>query len=105
MINFLDKFNTSLSETRFYDAHEDLEYWWFPRRKTKTNEVLFIKGLINSAVAFELVKKNRIPQAKKVWQNYKKYKIKFDLFDSPYKLEYLKTMDNIEKIAQKIRLI
>jgi len=105
MLESLDRFHRSLDENRFYDAHEDLEHWWFPRRKTKTNEVLFIKGLINSAVAFELVKKNKIDQAKKVWNNYKKYKTKIDTIDSPYKDQYINSIKKVEYIAQKVGII
>ena len=97
----LEKYNTSIDNNRYYDAHEDLEEWWFPRRKTKTDEVLFVKGLINAAVSFELVKKGKLNGAKKVWKNYEKYKIKFDLFKSEHKKNYAKTMLKIEKLAKE----
>ena len=64
-----------------------LEEWWFPKRKTKTPEVLFVKGLINCAVSFELHKKQRYENANIVWQNYLKYKPLIDQFESEYKDE------------------
>ena len=46
----------SLEEGRYYDAHEDLEQIWFPRRFEDDNEVKLWKGIINAAVCFELIK-------------------------------------------------
>ena len=57
----------------FFNAHEVLEEFWFPRRKSKTREVLIVKGFINAAVAFELKKRGRFERALKVWQTYRKF--------------------------------
>jgi len=70
----LDQFIVCLDEKRFYDAHESIEAIWFPRRFEDCDEVRLLKGFINAAVSFELHKRGRIPQSKKVWNNYLKYR-------------------------------
>ena len=42
MFNCIKRFKESLDMSQYYDAHEHLEEWWFPKRKTKTPEVLFV---------------------------------------------------------------
>ena len=73
-LELCDEFILCLGEKRFYDAHEALEKIWFPRRFENSNEVKLLKGFINAAVSFELAKKGKIPQSKKVWANYLKYR-------------------------------
>ena len=68
-----EAFLKSLQEERYYDAHEDLEALWFPRRFEKENEVMLWKGFINAAVCFELIRKGRLEPSKKAWSNYQKY--------------------------------
>jgi hypothetical protein len=70
----IDEFITCLNEQRYYDAHEALEEIWFPRRFEDDNEIKLLKGFINASVSFELHKRNRIKQSKKVWANYLKYR-------------------------------
>ena len=70
----LDDFTLALDERRFYDAHEVLEVVWFPSRFIDSNEVKLLKGFINAAVSFELIKKGRKTSSKKVWMNYIKYR-------------------------------
>ncbi len=69
----LENFIISLNESRFYDAHEDLEEIWFPKRFEEDDEIKLLKGFINAAVSFELVKKGRLEASEKVWKNYLKY--------------------------------
>ena len=69
-----DEFMFCLNEQRYYDAHEVLEELWYPRRFEENNEVKLIKGFINASVSFELAKKGKIIQSKKVWKNYLKYR-------------------------------
>lgn len=68
-----DAFAHSLAEERYYDAHEDLESLWFPRRFEDDNEVKLWKGFINAAVSFELIKRGRLKPAETAWQTYRKY--------------------------------
>jgi len=70
----LDSFIKSLHDQRFYDAHEDLEKVWFPRRFEDNNEMKLLKGFINASVSFELIKKGRLESSNKVWKNYLKYR-------------------------------
>lgn len=71
---YLQEFIICLNEARFYDAHEALEVLWFPRRFSKDEEIKLLKGYINAAVSFELIKRNRKSSAQKVFQTYLKYK-------------------------------
>lgn len=74
MKNRLQEFRTCLHEKRYYDAHEALEAVWFPRRFENSNEIKLLKGFINAAVSFELRKRGRRAQSKRVWANYLKYR-------------------------------
>lgn len=74
MHKYIKEFTQCLHEERFYDAHEALEAAWFPRRFEEDKEVKLLKGFINAAVSFELVKRGRGKQSKKVWANYLKYR-------------------------------
>ena len=69
-----ENFILALDEKRFYDAHEVLEELWFPSRFVDSNEVKLIKGFINAAVCFELVKKGREIPSKRAWLSYLKYR-------------------------------
>jgi len=73
-----------LKEQKFYEAHEALEVYWFPRRFEENNEVKLIKGFINAAVSFELLKKGKVDQSKKVWLNYLKYRQLLYKTNSPF---------------------
>jgi hypothetical protein len=72
--NSIDEFLLALDEERFYDAHEALEHLWFPRRFEDDDEIKLLKGYINAAVSFELIKRGRKDSAKKVYNVYLKYK-------------------------------
>ncbi|WP_281951835.1 DUF309 domain-containing protein [Nitrosophilus kaiyonis] len=74
MIDNCKKFIELIKKEKFYDAHEILEEIWFPKRKEKSSEILIIKGFINASVALELKRLKKDSNAKKVWNNYLKYK-------------------------------
>ncbi|HFB53237.1 MAG TPA: DUF309 domain-containing protein [Sulfurimonas autotrophica] len=95
----IEEFRECLREERFYDAHEALEEIWFPRRFEENAEVKLLKGFINAAVSFELLKKGRIPQSKKVWLNYLKYRQLLFKIDSPYLNEYYQLSRTIESLC------
>lgn len=80
----LQEFISKIKAQKFYDAHESLETIWFPRRFEQNNEVKLLKGFINAAVSFELLKRGRPQASKKVWKNYLKYKILLCTIDSPH---------------------
>ncbi len=91
----LDRFIQNLHNRNFYDAHEDLEVLWYERRFELSDEVKLLKGFINASVSFELRKKGKIEQSKKVWNNYLKYRDLVNKLDSPH----------IEKYHQIIKII
>ncbi len=86
----------NLRNGNFYDAHEDLELLWFARRFEKSDEVKLIKGFINACVCFELYKKGKTEQSKKVWINYLKYKDLTECINSPHAEKYRLLRDEIE---------
>ena len=93
----------SLSEARFYDAHEDLEEIWFPRRFENDDEVKLLKGFINAAVSFELRKKGREKASAKVWKNYIKYLPLLKTINSKYKEQYIEIALHVEKISYNLQ--
>lgn len=87
-----------LEEARYFDAHEALEEVWFPRRfETQNDEVMLIKGFINAAVSFELVKRGRKNSALKVWKNYEKYIVLLEKVVSNHKEDYLYLQKYVEQ--------
>jgi len=84
----INDFINCINETRYYDAHEKLEEIWFPRRFEDDKEIKLIKGFINAAVSFELIKKGKPESSKKVWKNYEKYIILLGSFESPHNGRY-----------------
>lgn len=101
-IELLNEFKDRLDEDRFYDAHESLEEIWFPRRFEDNDEVKLLKGFINAAVSFELIKKGRIASSNKVWENYLKYKPLIEKIDSKHLPDYKKIILHVEKIKEKL---
>ena len=97
----IDDFILCIEEERFYDAHEALEEVWFPRRFEKSSEVKVLKGFINAAVSFELRKRGREKQSKKVWANYLKYRQFLLQVESPFKNRYHQLSRYLEKINTK----
>ena len=70
----LRRYLRQLDEGSFYDAHETLEAIWFPRRFEEDKEMKLLKGFINAAVSFELIKRGRPEPSKRAWKNYLKYR-------------------------------
>ena len=95
-------FVKALDEQRFYDAHEVLEVLWFPVRFEDTNEVKLLKGFINAAVCFELIKKGRIKQSNIAWRNYLKYRQLLFKTTTPKLNIYYKISLHIEKTRKNI---
>ena len=83
-------------EHKFFEAHEVLEEFWFPRRKDKSKEVLIVKGFINAAVSFELKKRGREENSKKVWQVYLKFSQLIEASDREFQ-ELKKFVENFAK--------
>lgn len=98
----IDEFMERLNESLFYDAHESLEEIWFPRRFEDCDEMRLLKGFINAAVSFELIKKGRHEPSKRVWKNYLKYKPLIHKIDSEHLEYYKKVMLHVEQIKEKL---
>ena len=98
----LKEYKFCLEEERYFDAHEVLESVWFAHRFEESDEVKLLKGLINAAVSFELYRQNRLPQSKKVWVNYLKYRQKIFKIDSKYLNEYYKLTRFVEEIHKNL---
>jgi hypothetical protein len=94
----LDNFILNMRNENFYDAHEDLEALWFPRRFEESDEVKLLKGFINASVSFELRKKGKIEASQKVWNNYLKYKDLVNKIDSLHIEKYHLIIKEIDKI-------
>ena len=97
----LDKFLTCINETRFYDAHEAIETIWFKRRFEDCDEMRLLKGFINSAVSFELRKRGRVSQSKRVWQNYLKYRPLLDTINSVHVDKYHHIALHVETLHKR----
>ena len=87
-----------IDEGRYYDAHEELEELWFPRRFEEDNEIKLLKGFINAAVSFELCKRQREQPSKRAWGNYLKYRPLLYRVDSPHLNEYHSIARKIERL-------
>jgi len=98
----INLFIKCINETRYFDAHEALEEIWFPRRFENNDEIKLIKGFINAAVSFELLKRGRLESSKKVWKNYLKYKKLLETLKSPYMSRYLNLSTFLEQKQESL---
>lgn len=55
----LREYLSLLEQEAYFDAHEVLEEAWHPLRKSDHPLKNLVKGLINGAIAFEHIKRNR----------------------------------------------
>lgn len=92
----LDEFVARLEASQFYEAHESLEALWFPRRFEDDDEVRLLKGFINAAVSFELLKRGRPEPSLRVWKNYLKYRPILDTLQGEMLGAYRQTAEKIE---------
>ena len=94
--NAFDAFALSIREERYYDAHEDLERIWYPRRFEEGDEVRLWKGFINAAVSFELLKRGRSKPSEVAWATYLKYCPLLETVVTPRKELYVKIAQAID---------
>ena len=102
---YLDEFVDLLEQEKFYEAHEAIEIIWFKRRFEDCDEIRLLKGFINASVCFELIKRGRVEQSKRVWKTYLKYKPLLHKIDSPHINNYHQISRYIEDIYIKFNLI
>lgn len=96
IVQACEAFLKSLEEERYYDAHEDLEALWFPRRFEEDDEVKLWKGFINAAVSFELIKKGRTVPSQTPWKTYTKYVTLLDGLETDHKHIYVTMVQSIQ---------
>jgi len=99
---YLKNFMQQLHEERFYDAHESLEAIWFPKRFEECDETRLIKGFINAAVCFELIKKGKIDASHRVWKTYLKYEPLLHKVNSEHLSDYQTIALHVQKIKSKL---
>ena len=73
MRDTLNEFIKCLDEERFADAHVIMEHKWKEYKKDGHELTKLLKGFINGATAFELIKRGNIDGAKRLWEAYEKY--------------------------------
>ena len=96
------EFLKALDEGDYYEAHEVIEKIWFEKRFENSNEVKLLKGFINAAVSFELVKRGRKNPSKIAWRNYLKYRQLLFKTDSKQLQLYYEISQNIDKINKEL---
>lgn len=90
-----------LRDARYFDAHEVLEGLWFPRRFEKRSDVFLLRGLINAAVSFELLKRGRVEASQRVWKNYLKHRGLFEDIEVEDRHYFQKMMSEVEAINRR----
>jgi len=98
----LQKFIQSLNEDRFKDAHEIMEHKWKEYKKINHPLTKLLKGFINGATAFELIKRDNIVGATRLWSTYEKYLPLMQSDIEEYTL--FQKADNILQTLKKDRL-
>ena len=69
----LEEYLILLKKEEYFDAHEVLEEAWHPLRKANHPLKNLVKGLINGAIAFEHIKRNRTDAKRKATTVYKSF--------------------------------
>ncbi len=95
----LEEFAQLIDTQRYFEAHEILEAVWIEAKKRNHPQTLLLKGLINAAVAFEHLKRNRsnaLASSRITIQAYLRYKEHLCLESDNY-LDYKKVCDRIEQ--------
>jgi hypothetical protein len=98
----IDDFLACLGEARFYDAHEVLEAFWYPRRFEDDDEVRLIKGFINASVSFELIKRGRRGPSQRAWETYLKYRPLLDSLESELAPFYRRVAETLETMKEQL---
>jgi hypothetical protein len=91
----LKLFKVYILKKEYFEAHEILEEAWQKIRKSNNKHKLVLRGLINSAVAMELIKRGR-DSYHRPWGNFLKY-------SNLYKGDFLEVALFIKKYAKKFK--
>ena len=73
MQKILNEFIKYIEDEKFKEAHECLEGLWKEYKKSSNPLSNLLKGYINGASAFELIRRGNIKGAKTLWKVYLKY--------------------------------
>jgi hypothetical protein len=103
IVQACEAFIISLEEGRYYDAHEDLEEVWFPRRFEEDDEIKIWKGFINASVSFELIKLGRPKPSEAAWKTYLKYRACLENLETEHYEMYVRIVKIIEKLDSRLR--
>jgi len=102
MKEVLTKFIDDLESERFASAHEVMEKKWKEYKKISHPQTKLLKGFINGATAFELVKRGNLDGANRLFGVYEKY---LPLMSSDIEeFELFKRADRILQDLKKERL-
>ena len=69
----IKEFIDDLLSENFASAHEVMEQKWKEYKNISHPKRKLLKGFINGATAFELVKRGKLDGAKRLWEVYQKY--------------------------------
>jgi len=100
MKEVLTKFIDDLESERFASAHEVMEKKWKEYKKLSHPKTKLLKGFINGATAFELVKRGNIDGANRLWGVYEKY---LALMSSDSDIEEFELFKRADKILQDLK--
>ena len=73
MRDTLDRFIQNLNDGEFAKAHVTMEEQWKAYKKLDHPLTKLLKGFINGATAFELVRREKMSGARSLWATYEKY--------------------------------
>jgi len=73
MRDTLDRFIQNLNDGEFAKAHVTMEEQWKVYKKLDHPLTKLLKGFINGATAFELVRRGKMDGAVMLWGTYEKY--------------------------------
>ncbi len=102
MREVLIEFIQNLKDEEFSQAHETMEQQWKIYKKQNHLLTKLLKGFINGATAFELVKRGKMDGANMLWGTYEKYLLMMSIEIEEYKL--FEEADNILQELKKQRL-
>lgn len=92
-----------LDEEAYFEAHEVLEEAWHPLRLGDHPLALLVKGLINGAIGFEHIKRDKKNAAKKalrVMESYERYN-SMCVEGIEYYVLFKEAVDKVESLKQR----
>ena len=100
MKEVIKEFIGDLKSEKFAKAHEIMEKKWKEYKKLSHSKTKLLKGFINGATAFELVKRKNLDGAKRLWSVYEKYLPLLDKSCKEYEL-FVKADEILQKLKKE----